>query len=107
MRLRIDAIDQLAARGIERKGVAARALLWWAAVGSSRWRKVAIGVALGAVVGLRFAVVASWHVPAGDGVQYYQLAQDAPVPLFATIPTCGTDGDIPPFGPLNNDSLGG
>lgn len=37
---------------------------------------VAVGIALTAIVGFRVALVRSWHQPAGDGVQYFDLAHE-------------------------------
>jgi len=57
--------------------------------------RVAWAVLIAAALALRIAVVHTWHVPAGDGHQYYQLAQqlaakhrfaygNAPAPLVWT-----------------------
>jgi hypothetical protein len=39
-------------------------------------RRFAAAAALAAVLAFRLALVASWHKPGGDGVQYYRMAQE-------------------------------
>ena len=42
----------------------------------SRTWKIAAALAVAGVIAFRLAVVNSWHVPAGDGLQYYALSQE-------------------------------
>lgn len=42
----------------------------------ARIRLVAAALVVAGVIAFRLAIVGTWHAPAGDGVQYYRLAQE-------------------------------
>src|SRR5581483_4608420 len=54
----------------------ARALLARTLMTDRSKKRLMIAAALACALAFRFALVASWHKPGGDGVQYYRMAQE-------------------------------